>query len=371
MATIFRPCYATREDVMRAMDVKLASYNMSRIDRAIQSGAESVDDLCKRVFFFADDTRSWDWPNYQYAYPWRVWFDKSELADTTVNVPVVVSGGVLIDPSTILWGDPQYPDPPFTYLELDRSSNSAFGNGPTPQREISIAGTYGYWTKTLFACDLAQSVAVPDRTILVNDGATPGVGDVAIIDDERMLVTGAHFIDVSIQPVSGCTTAKASDNTMVVPDGTKFSEDETILLDSEWMLVEAILGNKLIVKRAWGGSVLAEHSDPDIWARRQLDVDRGALGTTAATHAMSASVFTSMPPGMVKQLNVAEALVSLGSEPTAYAGTTTGTRSSVINTGIGGTGRSAVRELLPGVGIQGLRDQVAAAYGRQARSRVV
>jgi hypothetical protein len=374
MATIYRPCYATREDVMSAMDVKLAQYNSTKIDRAILSGAESVDSLCQRKFYFEDATRFWDWPNYQYAYPWRVWFDKAELADVTVNVPVVTSGGVLIPNNSILWGDPQEPTAPFTYMELDRSANSAFGNGPTPQREISIKGTYGYWIKTVSAGTLGASMGASDLTMTVSDGATPGVGDVAIIDSERILVTDAAFVSTGITPSSGATTASAADCTVSVPSGPAFSVSEVIQMDSEWMLIQGITGNNLIVKRGWGGSILAIHATPVIWARRLLTVMRGQLGTTAATHNNNAPIVVSAPPGLVKTLNVAEAILTITGETGAYAyagaagqsGTGTTLRSSgTITYG------SAVREPLPGPGVPVIRDQVLTQYGRKVRTRVI
>jgi hypothetical protein len=41
----------------------------------------------------------------------------------------------------------------------------------------------------------------------------------------------------------------------------------------------------VIVERQWSGSVLAAHSSGDtIYAYRTLTVQRGQLGTTAATH---------------------------------------------------------------------------------------
>jgi|HubBroStandDraft_5_1064220.scaffolds.fasta_scaffold00014_58 hypothetical protein len=369
MALIYRPCYATREEVMRELDVKLASYNSARIDRVIQSSSEDVDELCARRFYFEDATRSWDWPNYQYAYPWRVWFDRSEIADVDVNVPVVVSGGVLIDNADIFWGDPNYPTAPYTYLELNRDSSAAFGNGPTPQREIVITATYGYWINTYPAGTLAASMGSSDSTMTVSDGATPGVGDVAIIDSERMIVVDAAFTDTGISPSSGCTTASAADNTMAVPSGDAFSVDEAILLDSEWMLVQNIMGNNLTVKRAWSGSVLATHSLPSIWARRLLSVLRGQLGTVAAGHSESAPIVTSAPPALIKELTVAESVVKLTMGPSGWAAQTTANSTSA--SGVGGTGRTRAKEPVAGTGLQALEQRVLQAYGRQARSRVV
>lgn len=369
MATIYRPCYTTRLEVMEALDVKPAAYAATRVDRAIQSGADAVDKLCQRKFYFEDKTCFWDWPNYQYAYPWRVWFDEAELADVTVNVPVVSSGGVIIPNADIFWGDPQAPTAPYTYLELSRATNAAFGNGPTPQREISITGTYGYGVLTNPAGNLAATCNIGDSTITMSQGNSPGVGDVAIIDSERMLVVDQSYVNLGISPVSGCTTAKANDNIMGVASGPAFTAGEVLLLDSEWMLIQLVMGNNLIVKRAYGGSILNSHSlSSNIWAQRLLSVLRGQLGTTAASHSNNAPVIINQPPGLIKQLNIAEAILGLTNEPQAYA-SVSGTVTA--GSGVGGSGRTRAREPQVGVGIVGLRQQVESIYARESRSGVV
>lgn len=63
---ITRPCYSTREQIRRALDVKQAAYNDEQIDRANESAADAVELLCQRNFYPHDGTRQFDWPNYQY-----------------------------------------------------------------------------------------------------------------------------------------------------------------------------------------------------------------------------------------------------------------------------------------------------------------
>lgn len=366
---IERPCYATRQEVARALDVKATAYDSARVDRACNAGSDSVDGQLQRVFYYMLDTRFWDWPNYQYTYPWKLYLDRSELADVTNNVPVVNSGGVLISNADIFWGDPNYPGPPYTYMELNRSTSAVFGNGPTPQREVSIQGTYGYWTKTVPAGTLGQNVGASDSAVYVSTSATPGVGDVMIVDNENMLVVDASYIDTGLTVSSGGTTAQASDNTLGVSSGTDFTIGEVIMIDSEWMRILAIYGNNLIVKRAVEGSVLATHSaSAAIWAARYLSVLRGQLGTTTATHTSGTAITVQRSPGLVKQLAVAESIVDLVGETAAYA-YVTGNLSS--GTGMGGSGRTRTREPNPGGGLPDLRERTMQAYGRQARSRVV
>jgi hypothetical protein len=87
--------YATREDVMRALDVKLTARNARQIDRALESASRDADDLCHRKFAPVQATRYFDWPNPQRAASWRLWLDANEL----ITVTTLVSGGVTI-PST-------------------------------------------------------------------------------------------------------------------------------------------------------------------------------------------------------------------------------------------------------------------------------
>jgi hypothetical protein len=354
------PAYCTRAEVRRALDVKSAAWNNAQVDRAIDAARDSVEGLCHRRFYPEDTTHSWDWPNYQRAYPWRIWFDRAELADITVNPPVVTTGGQLIPDSAIFFGNPRYA-PPYTYLELDRSQSYSFGSGTgTPQRNVAIQGTYGYWLKTSPAGTLTASVLAGDTTIPVSSGGLIGVGDLVIAGTERMIVTDAAYADTSIS-FTGLTTASMADNILAVPDGTKFSQGEVIQLDTEWCLVVNIYGNNLQLKRAWDGSILAEHTSGTIWAQRQLSVLRGALGTTAASHAQNAALAISVVPALVKQLSVAEAVVSVTQEPSAYAGQS------------GASPDQAGQQVgpAPGQGIPDLRDRCYRAHGRKVRQRVV
>jgi hypothetical protein len=375
MAVIQRPCYATREDVRRALDVQLASYANDRIDRACVGASDDVDGLLQRVFYINDETRYFDWPNFQYAYPWRLWLDADELADYTVNPPVINSGGVIIPNTAVYYGDPHFPNtPPFTYIELNRSMNYSFGNGPTPQREIAITGTYGYWRNLLQEGTLASASGSADSSITLSQGNSPSPGDLVIIDNERMIATDAQFTSTSAGFLSGITTASMADNTGTVSNGANYATNEVILVDSEWMFIQNIIGNTLTVKRAYGGSVLATHADSFIYAQRQLSVLRGQLGTTAATHSQNAPINILAIPGGVKDLAVAYAIVTLTQEKGAYAAySNTGTTGSGTNLRSTGsvTFGTIVREPKPGTGLVDLEEKALSRYGRRARTRVI
>lgn len=353
---VTRPTYCTREEVRAAPDISWSARADLRIDRVIQDAAQRVEGQLHRVFYNTQTTRYYDWPNFQFAYPWEYWLDQWELADVTVNVPVVTSGGVLI-PAEACNFEPVNSGPPFRSLQLRRDMPYSFGNGPTPQRDVSITGTYGYWTLTTPAGALAAAVTDTTGTaVTVTDSAAAGVGDNILVDTERLLLTDKRMVSTGQSQVSGLATAKDNDVTLTVPDGTQFSPNEVLLLDSERVYVTDIAGNGLTVKRAWDGTVLAAHASATIYAPRQWTVVRGAQGSTAATHTNGAAVVLAVVPGLVKDYALAEALVQLKNEPGAFAS----------SQGSGPSKQGGIGGNLPD-----LRDQAYTAFGRKARQRAV
>lgn len=262
---VYRPCYATRQDVKSALDIALTADYDAQVDSAIQAAAEDVDRLTHRRFYNVIETHRWDWPNFQGAYPWRLWFDAAELADTTVNVPVVTSGGNVISNSDIFWGPWNY-SPPFRFMELNRATSASFGQGDTPQQDVAIAGTFGYWTRTRAAGSLAAAVSsTTAATITVTDSSVVGVGDVITIDSESMLVQDCALADTGQQQTgSGVSTASDADVSLTVGTGSDLHTGELVQLDSEFMLITSIAGNVCTVERAVNGSVLATHDDAEV-----------------------------------------------------------------------------------------------------------
>lgn len=362
---VTRLCYCTREDVKAALDAKQTARNDAQIDRAIEAASDGIDGVMHRVFFTTDTTRYVDWPNFQAAYPWRIWLDQAELADVTVNVPVVTSGGNVIPNANIFWGNPRY-TPPYTYFELNRSSSSSFGQGNTPQRDVAVTGTFGYGIDTAPGGSLAAAVSSTSATtITVSDGSVVGIGNGLLIGTERMLVTGrANVTSGQTQQGAGAGTTSTADVTLAVTDGTKFFVGEVVTLDSERMLIVDVTGNNLTVKRGWDGTVLATHSGATVYVSRLLTVVRGAQGTTAATHLINTAVSVHLVPPLIRQLAVGEALVSITGEPAAYAATEgAGVMSSSKR------GRGTVSGV--GQGLQSLWDRAYQQHGRKARSRAV
>jgi hypothetical protein len=346
--------YATREEIKAELDVKETARSNARIDRALEDASRRVDGLMHRTFAPVTDTRYFDWPNVQYAYPWRIWFDQWELAD----IPTAVTSGGQAIPLSACNFEPVNSGPPYQSLELRRDMPYSFGVGSTPQRDVAITGLWGYRNTETTAGTLAAQVSSASATTITVDGpasAAAGVGSILRVDNERMIVTARTMIDTG-QGFGDSMTAANNYVTIGVANGGAYAVGEMILRDSERMLIVDIAGNTLTVLRAWDGTVLAAHTNSAIYAPRVLTVTRGALGTTAATHANTATVYAWQPPGPIRQLTIAEALTDLLQGRSGYARTA----------GAGENEREA-----SGKGLADLRDSAYTAYGRKARVRVI
>lgn len=346
--------YATREDVKSALDMKETARNNAQIDRAIESASRAVEGLLHRRFYPWSGTRYFDWPNGQYARPWRLWLDADEL----ISVSSLTSGGTLIA-ATDYFLEPVNVGPPYNRIEIDLDSSAAFGGGSTQQRSVAVTGLFGYAADESPAGTTAEVLDSSETAVDVSDSAAIGVGDLIRVDSERMLVTGKTMLDTGINiDATDSLTASNADVSITMSTTTSAPVvDEVILIGSERMLVVDVAGSVLTVKRAWDGSVLAAHATgADIYAPRTLTVTRAVLGTTAATHLTAASIVKNAVPGTVKALTVAEALCTVLNESGGYARTA-------------GSGEGA-REAA-GRALKDARDQAYTRYGRKARTRAV
>lgn len=348
--------YATREDVKEAADFKQTARADRRIDRALQAATLSIHGLCHRRFYPELATRLWDWPNGQTARPWRLWLDDNEL----ISVTSVTSGGVLVPADTVLL-EPQRYGSPYNQIQLDISKTSGFIQAGTHQQQISITGLFGYQNNETTTGTVTGALTADQTTVTVDGAASAelGVGSLIRLDDERCTVVGRRQSDTG-QTLAADLAEKAAAVTLSVADSSGFVEGETVLVDSERMLIVDIAGDSLSVRRGWDGSTLAGHATgAAVYAPRTLTVRRGVLGTTAATHTSGATVQRWDPPALVRQLTIAEALVTAGLESSGYSKTA---RSS---------GSSGTERPKDNSGIDGLRVQVYDAHGRKARLRGV
>jgi hypothetical protein len=354
---VTEPAYITREAVAKALDVKMTARSNDDIDRAIQSASRKIEGQLHRRFYPLDATHFWPWPNYQYRFPWTLDFDKWELAAIPTAPNAVQTGGQTIPLANIFF-EPVNEGPPYTYLELNRASSSSFGVGTTPQRNISVTGTFGYSTATAPAGALVSAVIDTTGTsIAVTNGAAAGVGDVLLIDGERMLLTEkATATTWQTQQGSGCSTNSGNDVTLAVTLGATIYAGETLQLDSERMLAVDVTGNNVTVKRGWDGTVPAAHSGATVYALRSWTVTRGTLGTAAATHNSAVPVVKFTPPSLIVQYALAEAENDLLQGLSGYART---------------VGSADNARPVSGQALADIRAQAYAQYGRKGRKRTV
>lgn len=347
-----RAWYCTRERVMRASDLNASAYRSAEIDAAIESASIAVDKLCKR----GDDTRPafapwtgeivYDWPVDNNDNAYKFWLGRNSL----LSFDEVVSGG--IDITTDCQGWPNE-GPPFRAIEVNQASSNllTFVDG-VGQQSLTISGVW-------CAAPLAERSSAPwvlagsmDASTQIALIAAPiGVGSIVRVGTERMFVTERTWTTSS---QTGSLASSMAAQTLAVSDGTAFLVGEELLLDAERVLVRDIAGNNVIVTRAWNGSTLAAHTSATIYQARSCTVERGALGTTAASHSASALVLVFQPPWFVEQLTVAYAQDQREQEAAAYSRT---------------IGSGEAERMASGRSIKDLEDKVLAAYGRQLRYR--
>jgi hypothetical protein len=342
---------ATREDVKAALDAK-TTRNDAQIDRALLAATASVEGLLHRKFLPLTATKYFDWPNHQHARSWRLWLDDNDL----VSVTSLVSGGTAITSADYFL----YPSdgPPYSWLEIDLSSSSAFNAGSTRQRSIGITGVWSHSANEEPAGITAEGLDTSETGVDVTDSFLIGVGTIIKVESERMICTGKTMLDTGVNIDVGDSLAASSADVSITMSTTTAAPvaGETILIDSERMLVTDVAGTVLTVVRAWDGTVPATHAGgADIYAPRTLTVERGALGTTAAAHNTATAITRHVVPGLVRNLTIAEAVTILLQEQSGYA----------RQMGQGENARTV------GVGLEGLRQDCYRTFGRKARIRGV
>ncbi|MGD9749783.1 MAG: hypothetical protein AB7W59_02190 [Acidimicrobiia bacterium] len=344
------PVYATREDVMAALDVAETTRTAGQIDRLVAAASRQVDQLCHRVFYPTSTTRYLDWPAPQHGTSYRLWLDGDH---EVISLTSVTSGGVAL---TGYFLEPQSAGPPYTRLEVDLSGTDSLDAGDTHQRSVVLVGVFGACADTTEAGLLAEVLDSSETAVDVSDSSTIGVGSLLLVDSEYMQVTRRGLLSTG-QTISGNLAAAKAGTTVTVADASGIVAGEVVTIDAERMLVTDTTATTLLVERAWSGSVLAAHtSGATVYAPRTLTVERAQRGTQAAAHNSGATVYRHTPPPLVRQLTIAEALVGLAREQSGYARTV----------GSGEATRNA-----SGADLNDLRKQVKAAHGRKMRTRSV
>lgn len=307
--------YATVDAVLDAIDGSGAELERT-LRRVIESASRTIDGdrptgkgLLGRRFYPEVATRTFTGgltmdPLY------RLSLGRYDLASATT----VVSGGVTISGSGYAL-KPQ-DGPPYDRIELvDGASPSTWS---TTRDGVSITGVWNYSCDETATGTVAEVLDVSETDVDVSNSAAIGVGSIVRVDTERMIVTDRAMVTTG-QNLQTPLTASVADRAVVVTDGTAYAVGELVTLDSETMKITQIVGNTLTVRRAWNGSVLDDHAGATLYAPRRLTVQRGALGTGAATHLTAAPLYRVVIPPLVESLCVALAVVQLEQEGAAYA----------------------------------------------------
>ncbi|HJV15619.1 MAG TPA: hypothetical protein VJ625_17165 [Propionibacteriaceae bacterium] len=312
-----RPVYCTREQVKAALDSVETARNNRKIDRHIAAGAQSVEKLTLRKFYPQVATRTLDWyPELDTPRSWRLWLGENEMA---TQPTAITAGGETIALADVY----ARPDtgPPFDHLEINRGSSAAWISAATSQRAISVASTFASCAiDDVAAATLAAGINSTVTTASISASWEIGVGSLLLCGTERMWVTGRSMLTTG-QTLLTPMDNQQSSTAVAVTTGSAFTEDEVIMLDSEKMRVDEITGNTLRVTRKWDGTALAAHTGSTVYSPRSLTVERGVLGTTAASHSLGDSVLVYRPPALINQLNAAYAVVGFLDEASGYSRT--------------------------------------------------
>lgn len=350
--------YATREQVSSSLEIMSTSRSNREIDRALVAARFAVEGQLRRRFYPERKTIRFDWPNYALSPPWTLRLDGGIEA---VSLVALSAGGTDILSGAFLRRDDNLDEPPYNMIQIDTSTDYAFQSGDTFQRAVSATIVTGYSAtdSTVASCVLGGDINSSVTTVVLNPTSgiyDVGVGSLILIDDEYLSVRERRMSDTG-QNLQSNMDDLNSDVIVDVTDASGFAVGETILLGAERMCIVDIVGNNLIVDRAWDGTVLAEHTAPeDVYALRTFTVQRGVLGTTAAAHTTSDVVSTHQYPGLVNQLCEAEATVFLAQQTSGWA----------RQAGSGATARESA-----GQGIVDIRNLAIAAHGRLSRSGAV
>lgn len=303
--------YATVERVKLDGDLRGADLN-PQIARALESASRSIDGSrpgggrLGRRFYPEVATRYFEaLPTHDGA---TLPLGRHELAAAPTSI---TNAGTSLIVGTDVYLYPQY-GPPYDELRL------VSGAWSTALRGIVVTGPWGYGADEAPAGTVIEALDASETAVDVSDVSAIGIGSIIRVDSERMIVTDKSLL--STGQTATCT-AFNDDQAITVSDGTQFHAGETIQLDAETMLVRSIAGNVLAVTRAYDGSTLDGHTGATIYAPRTLTVQRGALGTTAATHLINAPAFRHVVPALVESLCIAVALDQIQQESGDYAGT--------------------------------------------------
>lgn len=346
--------YAKREQILLSLSASYSAFNAARIDPKIDAASRSLEGFLHRRFYPERRTIQLDWPNNNSSPTWQVDLQNNEI----ISLEAVTSGGTNILAGCYLSRADNVAEPPYRFLNIDLSTDYSLSVGSTWQRSLNITGLFGNndtATVTPGAVLNGAIASTSTTSIAMKPSSgifTVGVGSLLKIDSERMVVVNRQMVTTTRTTTSSLLATQAA-KTFTCANASEFATGETILIDSERMRIEDIAGTTITVTRAVDSTLLEAHSSgATIYALRQFIVQRGTLGSTAATHLDAASVYDHEYPGIINELCVAETIVMLEQGSAGYARTV-------------GTGSREIEAANAGLG--DVRERAYRAYGRMGR----
>lgn len=303
--------YASLEAVKRAGNI-VGDDRDAQVGSTIEAASREFDRSTRRYFIPRTETRLYRWTNRS-GIGRVLWLDQGLISITTLQTKAQNSS-----PTTIAAADfflePNNSGPPYNRIEIDISSTSAFEAGDTPQRSISVLGSWGYKADTLSTGTVSSGLAASSTStsMVCSNASLIDVGETLLIESEQIFISDRSFAALGSVLINDASVTKAKDNNTITLDGSHgVLQGEVVRLESEQMLVQRVSGNDIIVIRAYNGSLLAAHAnDTAVHINRTLAIERGINGTTAATHANATAISKYEPPSDVVRLILAQALAT-------------------------------------------------------------
>lgn len=312
--------YCSREQVKTAAQVGGTDKHV-QIDRIIEAESRRIDRSTRRIFIPKTQTRLYRWPLPGNDDSDTLWLDFDLLSITTFQTKAQDATPTTI-PAADYFLEPQAFGPPYNRIEIDSSSTSAFESGDTPQRSISILGSWGYSADTRSVGTVVSGLAsdAAATSMVCSDGSLIDVGDTLLIESEQVFVSNRAFAALGTVKVNDAgITASVADVSITLDASHGVLAGEVIQLDSEQMYVESVATNVLTVKRPYNDTVLAAHADDTaVYVSRTLTIERGVNGTTAATHTNATAASKYEPPFDIKNLCLAMSVASLHQESAGW-----------------------------------------------------
>lgn len=341
--------YCTRERVQATLDQSDAPRLNSVIDAGCRSGSRKVEGITHRRFY---PTKAVRYPDpAQHVSGGVLWLNHIDYEFMSLT-------SLVVDGTTLVEGVDYQLRPevgPHTSIKLLDGSSASW---PTDLRSIVLTSNeFGASNRTAAAGALAAAIGSTSTTqMTISDSSLVGVGDLVFVDSERVIVV-EKVAATTTATLTGTVDADSAVVTVPVSSGALVHAGEMILVGAEWMFVETVAGNNLIVKRAQQSSPLAAHAASDVvYAPRLCTIRRAAAGTTAATHDSAAALSRNDPPSIVQEVALAKAIDASEQGKAGYS-RTSGVGDNRRESG--GTGVAAA--------IAAAVDDLYTSYGRQGR----